>query len=314
MATDTVTNSDYLKNSVSIGSIRGAKIRIHWTFFFLFLFNCLVSFLSPAPVLRVLLHSGLLYGPCMLFSILFHEMGHVAATWKLGGQVDQIILWPLGGLTFYGPSTTGHIGDLKVALAGPIMQIPLIITLAIIYVVCQSDDMRPLSARYAYNDEASSTIGVLLLSVVRLTFWYNIFVSVINTIVPIYPLDSVRIWASVLKIFGASLIKSAKTVSISGMVAGASLGVFGLVKMFHHHYVGGIAEFVLGAFGFAGSKALFDTIKAGRLKDDPIFGRACYDQGDDQDVEMRSDSGNNPNSAAVVEQPVPIQTFDTEML
>ena len=53
-----------------------------------------------------------------------HEFGHCLTTKKLGGTVDGILLWPLGGLSFLGP-TDALEGDLKVALAGPMTHIPM---------------------------------------------------------------------------------------------------------------------------------------------------------------------------------------------
>ena len=45
-------------------------------------------------------------------------------TKRLGGTVGGIVLWPLGGVALCGP-TEALSGDLKVALAGPLMHVPM---------------------------------------------------------------------------------------------------------------------------------------------------------------------------------------------
>ena len=45
-------------------------------------------------------------------------------TKRLGGSVGGIVLWPLGGFALCGP-TEALSGDLKVALAGPLMHVPM---------------------------------------------------------------------------------------------------------------------------------------------------------------------------------------------
>lgn len=44
--------------------------------------------------------AALMYGPILLVTVLLHELGHCLATRRLGGQVEGILLWPLGGLAY----------------------------------------------------------------------------------------------------------------------------------------------------------------------------------------------------------------------
>jgi Zn-dependent protease len=64
-------------------------------------------------------------GPVLFLTVLLHELGHVIAALVLGGEVDSILLWPLGGL-----GTVSFTGDISivtdglVSIAGPLMHIP----------------------------------------------------------------------------------------------------------------------------------------------------------------------------------------------
>jgi hypothetical protein len=50
--------------------------------------------------------SFVLMGPVLLATILVHELGHCLAARSIGGTVDSILLWPLGGLAFMSYNTT----------------------------------------------------------------------------------------------------------------------------------------------------------------------------------------------------------------
>jgi hypothetical protein len=65
-----------------------------------------------------------LFGPVLFGTVLIHEFGHSLACLKLvNGHVDQILLWPLGGLAYCGHGGS-PIDDFKVAISGPLTHIP----------------------------------------------------------------------------------------------------------------------------------------------------------------------------------------------
>jgi len=113
--------------------------------------------------------------------ILFHELGHVLMSQRLGGEADRIILWPFGGLAF----TKQHSNDpwerIKVLLAGPITHIPIAAVAFLVWWV---------------SAEAS---------VFRWWFWFvatlNVRLFCFNMFVPAYPLDGCCILATWLQIF-----------------------------------------------------------------------------------------------------------------
>ncbi|MFN9977805.1 MAG: hypothetical protein ACK58T_48650, partial [Phycisphaerae bacterium] len=48
---------------------------------------------------------GVIAGSVILISLLIHEFAHVLAARSLGGKIDEVIIWPLGGL---GPLDPGR--------------------------------------------------------------------------------------------------------------------------------------------------------------------------------------------------------------
>jgi phosphoribosylcarboxyaminoimidazole (NCAIR) mutase len=75
---------------------------------------------------------------------------------------------------------------------------------------------------------------------------------------------------------GIRLTKTATIVSFSGMIISAALFVYGCVRIFDQRVESGITEIFVGGLGFASSKILHDIVRAGRLSEDPVFGRPCY--------------------------------------
>merc|ERR1719161_2705238 len=53
----------------------------------------------------------------LFLTVLVHELGHCAAAKLVGGHVDRILLWPLGGIAFCAHGGTA-LGDLFIAVAG----------------------------------------------------------------------------------------------------------------------------------------------------------------------------------------------------
>lgn len=189
----------------------------------------------------------------------------------------------------------GIRGDLMVALSGPILQIPFMMLLAILYQILKTKDMSSFSSIFVSYEDITIGIGYMFISTFLETFWYNMLVILLNIFVPIFPFDSTRIWVAILKKCGASLTKSAKIISIVGILISGLCFIIGILELLFIKVFGfGLFEFLFGAFGLFNSKFLYDNVKAGRLNDDPIFCRACYAQDE-------SDGHNNSTTIETVD-------------
>eukprot|EP00882_Tetradesmus_deserticola_P016313 GHRQ01017415.1.p4 GENE.GHRQ01017415.1~~GHRQ01017415.1.p4 ORF type:complete len:171 (+),score=30.14 GHRQ01017415.1:129-641(+) len=99
----------------------GIPVRLHYLF---------IVFLALQVVGSILygglwpLYWFLLLGPILLVTVLIHELGHSLAARQVGGRVEGILLWPLGGLAFIGHAK-GPKADMWVAFAGPLTHIPM---------------------------------------------------------------------------------------------------------------------------------------------------------------------------------------------
>src|SRR3954451_9116844 len=111
--------------SISLGCWSGLYLRLHM-FFLLFATGALyLSWLNSnqqaggEPSLTWLVWASL---GILLVSVIAHEVGHVMASIRLGGGTEEIVLWPLGGLS------PVHVppepqAEIITALAGPLVNL-----------------------------------------------------------------------------------------------------------------------------------------------------------------------------------------------
>lgn len=106
--------------AVGIGSIKGIKIELHWTFILLLIF---VSFLGVYDVLLIIV---------LFLFVLLHELAHSFTSKRLGVKVKRIVLYPFGGGSIIDNEALSAQKELKISLAGPLASIGLgILTLII---------------------------------------------------------------------------------------------------------------------------------------------------------------------------------------
>ena len=101
------SNCRCLGSSVQIGILPiggGVPLRIHYLWPFFLVLSAFPAFYTSTVVG---VFSLVLAGPILFVTVLCHEMGHALAAIQLGGDVSQILIWPLGGLayiSFFGDS------------------------------------------------------------------------------------------------------------------------------------------------------------------------------------------------------------------
>lgn len=108
---------------IPVGS-KLVPLRIHYTWPLFLIFTAIPAFYSSVAVG---IFSLVLLGPVLLLTVLLHELGHACMATILGGDVSQILIWPLGGIayiSFYGDQNPKV--DALVAIAGPLTHIPQI--------------------------------------------------------------------------------------------------------------------------------------------------------------------------------------------
>jgi Zn-dependent protease len=83
--------------SFKIGRLFGIDIKVHWTFFLLVAFFAFLGYQGAGNVAGALVTIALIV---MLFlSVLLHEYGHSLVAKRLGIEIRDIMLLPIGGVS-----------------------------------------------------------------------------------------------------------------------------------------------------------------------------------------------------------------------
>ncbi|MGD0156623.1 MAG: site-2 protease family protein [Terracidiphilus sp.] len=194
------------QGSIHLGRIAGIDLFLHWSWFIV----AVIEIGSREGRYSSLVWSALEY--LALFAIvLLHEFGHALACRSVGGTVDRIMLWPLGGVAFVNPPQRPGATLWSLA-AGPLVNVALTPFLGGAYLISRSLGWAQ-SMPNAYH-------------LVSMVLWINVVLFVFN-ILPIYPLDGGQILRSLLW-FVMGRARSLVVATVLGFIGAAALVCFAL--------------------------------------------------------------------------------------
>ena len=97
---ENVCISAMLFGSVSIGTWFGIRVRLHAS---LIIFIGLTLVLGPSASQNFDIVDALTSMVILFFTVLLHEFGHCFAARYMGGEADDIVMTPIGGLAYATP-------------------------------------------------------------------------------------------------------------------------------------------------------------------------------------------------------------------
>lgn len=169
---------------------------------------------------------GVLWALAITFSLLVHEYGHafMAKRYRLS---PSIVLHAFGGFCVTGREATSDGDDARMVLAGPLVGLVLAGLIALLYFFAP---------------------GIVALSPVTQTLftallWVNVVWSLVNLLLPIWPLDGGRLFHLLLRRFAAES-KARNWALKASIFAVVPVGIIGLVQ-FQSLLIALFAGFVL---------------------------------------------------------------------
>ena len=146
--------------------------------------------------------------------IVMHEFGHALACRSVGGRVERIVLWPLGGVAFVQPpARPGAL--LWSIVAGPLVNV-LLIPVLVGVAVAANTAFRLDPGKHASDLE--TLLGLIA--------FFNTLILCFN-LLPIYPLDGGQILQALLWFFMPRSL-SLRIVAVMGVLAAVAGGVAAL--------------------------------------------------------------------------------------
>jgi stage IV sporulation protein FB len=222
-----------LMGSVSIGTWFGIRVRIHATLIILVIFRLLGSHVQGDDLADRAISMAALFA-----IILLHEFGHCFASRWMGGQPDDILMWPLGGLASANPPHR-PIPTLVTVIGGPAVNVIIcLITGLYLFLVVGDVPLNPFNPVMVVQmrpSQFSMYVGwVYLMSYYLLLF----------NLLPIFPLDGGQILQSSLW-WKIGYYRSMLIACTTGMIGAVMLTMFGAVRFDLMLIFIGISSFVL---------------------------------------------------------------------
>ncbi len=209
------------QGSVHLFRFAGVDLYLHWSWFLVAVYGIsqrAAGYSSLAwPVLEYL----------ALFAIvLLHEFGHALACRQVGGQANQIVLWPLGGVAYVAPPMRPGATLWSIA-AGPLVNVALAPVLgALLFLSRAAGWGEAMPNAYTFIKTVFIINGVLL----------------VFNLLPVYPLDGGQILQSLLWfVFGRA--RSLMITTVIGFVGVA--GLIALAILGHDVWFGILCVFIL---------------------------------------------------------------------
>ena len=169
--------------SYKILSVFGIDIELHLLFI---LFILAFLLISPAIALLLIL---------IFFFVTIHELVHSIVAIKNNIRVRKIVLLPIGGMAMIESTDISPITEIKMSLAGPLINIILVyVCLVIAYLFSQ-----PLGTwLIAFFDPSQAFELSLPQLVLFYSFYANLILGTFNLFLPAFPLDGGRILRALL--------------------------------------------------------------------------------------------------------------------
>ena len=178
-----------LKCSLPLYKAWGIAVRIHIVFVIIILARLIGTVREDVIGFQFML----VWMAGLFVIVLLHEYGHCIACRKVGGEADEILMWPLGGLAYCLPPNTWR-ANLITVVGGPLVNVIFLPIFAGVLLAMGGSwglvFFNPLDVGGSANE--AMTLGFVGWSVWSFHF-VNVLMLAFNLLVPMYPMDGSRI-------------------------------------------------------------------------------------------------------------------------
>ncbi len=222
-----------MKWSWKLGEIRGIPVYVHATFFLVVVWVVMVHWGRGQTLAAVA--SGLVFTLSIFGCVVLHELGHALTAQRYGIRTRDITLLPIGGVARLERMPEDPMQELKVALAGPAVN--LVIAGALAAWVHLTSGLEPIER-----------LGVDSGSFLERLMAVNAFLALFN-LIPAFPMDGGRVLRAVL----AFRLPYTRATQLAANLGQAIALLFGFLGLFSNPFLIFIALFVwIGATQEAG--------------------------------------------------------------
>jgi Zn-dependent protease/predicted transcriptional regulator len=204
-------------NSFKLGRAFGIDVKVHWTFFLLLLFFGLLGVLGPGGLVASAVTVAIIL--VLFVCVLLHEFGHSLVAQRLGTDVKDITLLPIGGVARFETLPDRPIDEVKIAVAGPLVNVvlaPIFFGLAVLFGADLFSVPNLLAAQQSLGG-ALYYLGII-----------NVALVLFNMI-PAFPLDGGRVLRGLLAT-RMGVVRATDISAAIGQFLAFTLFLFGLLS------------------------------------------------------------------------------------
>ncbi len=195
--------------SLQVGRPFGITVRIHWLFPFValgFILHVALGKSEGKTYPEGAWIDAAIFMGILFFSVLLHEFGHCFGARNVGGDGQEVLLWPLGGLANV-ELPNRPLAHFLTAAAGPAVNVVLAVLFGLVLMVVAEDRFQPIWNPLPTGFPMRSDLGTVTLTTwagvekvlspyapavwVARACWINFFLLCMN-LIPGFPLDGGR--------------------------------------------------------------------------------------------------------------------------
>jgi Zn-dependent protease/CBS domain-containing protein len=169
-----------------IGRVAGIDLKVHWTFFLLLAYFAFAGYQGSGSVTNALVTALVI--AALFVCVVLHEYGHSLVAQRLGIEIQDITVLPIGGVARLKSLPTRPWDEVKIAIAGPLVNVVLA---PIFFAIALLLGASPLDI--ANIVQGGNSLGQI--------FAYLGFINValvVFNLIPAFPLDGGRVLRGLL--------------------------------------------------------------------------------------------------------------------
>lgn len=206
--------------SLDLGTYGGIPVKLHWTFWFIFLLVPYVGWMEGMSPYDTAIF--MLLTLCLFFCVLLHEYGHALTAARYKIETQDIILSPIGGIARMRKMPDKPIQEIVVALAGPAVNVVICILLGV-FIRVMGWNFIPMMEGPSF-----SNVEIFIVTI----FWMNAILFIFN-LIPAFPMDGGRVFRAILALRWSKL----KATTIAAYAGQAIAAIFILIGIWNYQFV-----------------------------------------------------------------------------
>src|ERR687897_3144793 len=222
--------------SFKVGRAFGIDVKVHWTFLLLLAFFGFTAYQNSGRFASALVTVGII--EALFVCVLLHEYGHSLVAQRLGIEIGDITLLPIGGIARLKSLPEKPWDEVKIAIAGPLVNV----VLAPFF----------FAGALVIGADLSSPVDIIRVSSFGQILAYLGFINValvVFNLIPAFPMDGGRVLRGLL----ATRLGPVRATDISSTIGQGFAILFILFGFFSNNFLLAIVGFFvfLGASGEA---------------------------------------------------------------